>query len=172
MGPNPLEYAQNTFEAALNEAGNERRPLWRESVWRRGVAYGLKGVAVFGGLAIASGLADAYAHAIGIAIAGAVAVDGFFSNHVAMVLATRSAQAYDATIKRVRRIHQQELTPILELQRTDPGAAHSKLLDLLGRLTKQLHDDSADIEEAVRESRLGRLKSLSLDTERAAQRAH
>lgn len=164
---NPVEYAQNAFENAFREAEQARLPLRRSSIWRRFWAYGLKAIAVFGGLAIASGLVAPYAQAIGIAIAAAVAIDGLFSNHVQMLLVTKAAHAFDRLSKQARRAHQLQLTPILAIKEAEPEKSKQQLLDLLSRLTEQLQTGTTEIEMALSEGRIKALEGLNLDSERS-----
>lgn len=163
---NPLDYAQNAFDAAFREAEQARAPLQRSSSWRRRLAYGLKAIAVFGGLAIASGLVAQHAQAIGIAIAAAVAADGLFSNHVRMLLDTKAAHAFDRLAKQARRAHQLRLTPILELKEKDPEKSREQLLALLSELTGKLQSGSTEIETALSEGHIKALEGLNLDSER------
>ena len=164
---NPVEYAQNSFYAAFQEAERARAPLRRSSIWRRIWAYGLKAVAVFGGLAIASGLVAPYAQVIGIAIAAAVAVDALFSNHVRMLLVTKAAHAFDRLAKQARRAHQLRLTPILAQKEKDPEGSRDQLLALLSELTEKLHSGTTEIEAALSEGHLKALEGLNLDSERS-----
>jgi hypothetical protein len=167
MTTNAVEYAQNAFAIAFRETEQARLPLRRSSIWRRFWAYGLKAMAVFGGLTIASGLFPSYAQVIGIAIAAAVALDGLFSNHVQMLLVTKAAHAFDRIAKQARRAHQLRLAPILALKETDPEQSRQQLMALLSKLTEQLQSGTTEIEMALSEGRIKALEGLNLDSERS-----
>jgi len=167
MATDPLGFAQNAFEAAYREAEGARRPLQRSSVFRRLVAYGLKAVAVFGGLAISSGLLSPYAQLLGIAIAVAVAADGLFSNHVRMMLVTKAAQALKRLENEARRAHTRRLAPILAIKDKQPEESQHQLLALLDELTGKLHSGCADVELALDEGHIKALDTLTLDSERS-----
>ena len=167
VAPNPVEYAQNTFLSALLEAEVKRKPLHIESIIRRICAYGLKGIAVFGGIAIASGLYSKQAQYIGIAITLAVALDGFFSNYVKMMLVTKAAQAYSRLANEARRSHQLRLTPILQVIAQQPVEGNNQLVALLIELTGKLQSGCAEIENANSEGHIKALEGLSLDSERS-----
>lgn len=167
MPTNPLGFAQNAFEAAYREAEAARRPVRRSSILRRTVAYGLKAIAVFGGLAISSGLVSPYAQLIGLAIAAAVAVDGLFSNHVRMLLATKADQAYQRLVNEARRAHTLRLGPILAIKEKEPEESQRQLLSLLNELTGKLHSGCTEVELALDESHIKALDTLTLDSERS-----
>ncbi|MEJ8858415.1 hypothetical protein WKW79_27860 [Variovorax robiniae] len=169
MTTNPLEVAQNAFEAAFTEAKKARWPLQLSSFLRRLLAYGLKAIAVFGALAISSGRLSEYAQFIGIAIAVAVAIDGLFSNHVRMMLVTKAAQAYRRLTNEARRAHMLRLPSILAIKVQDSGEEESKqqLLLLLYELTAKLHSGCAEVELALDEGHFKALDTLTLDSERS-----
>jgi hypothetical protein len=167
VSSNPVEYAQNVFDEAYQYAQSERQPLRREAVRRAVIAYGLKGLAVFGGIAIASGLLQEHAQTIGLAITVAVAADGLSSNHVRMVLVAKAAEAYRQLGRQAKRDHQKALIPILEKMQKDPDSARSDLLTLLKTLTEKLHTGCEQIEKALSEKQIETLNALSLDPERS-----
>ena len=166
MSTDPLGYAQNAFDAAFQEAEKALSPVRWSSIFRRTMAFGLKAIAVFGGLAISSGLVAPYAQVIGIAIAAAVAVDGLFSNHVRMMLVTKAAQAYKRLTNEARRSHTRRLAPILAIKETQPADSQKQLLSLLDELTGKLHSGCTEVETALDEGHIKALETLSLDSER------
>lgn len=167
MPTDPLGFAQNAFDAAYKEAEAARRSVRRSSILRRVVAYGLKAIAVFGGLAISSGLLSPYAQLIGIAIAAAVAADGLFSNHVRMILVTKAAQAYQRLVNEARRVHTRRLGTILPSKEKDPEESQRQLLSLLDELTGKLHSGCTAVELALDEGHIKALDTLTLDSERS-----
>ncbi|OIO70633.1 MAG: hypothetical protein COW19_11355 [Zetaproteobacteria bacterium CG12_big_fil_rev_8_21_14_0_65_55_1124] len=158
----PLKYAQDTFADVLKEVEADRSPINRESIWRRVMAYGLKTVAVIGGIAIASGIKEDMAHYVGIAITTAVAVDGIFSNHMRMIAVTKAAQAYGRVLKQAKRLHQQGLGPILKQMEKYPEKGEQELLDLLQKLTEQIHSECTLIELALDEMQIKALDMISV----------
>lgn len=131
------------------------------------MAYGLKAIAVFGALAISSGLVSEYAQSIGLAVAAAVAVDGLFSNHVRMLLVTKAAQAYKRLANDARRTHTLRLGPILEIKETQPDNFRRQFIQLHSELTAKLHSGCAEIELALDEGHIKALDALTLDSVRS-----
>ena len=167
MTTDPLGYAQNAFEAAYTEVEKAREPVRRSSIGRQAMAYGLKAIAVFGGLAISSGLVSPYAQYIGLAIAAAVAIDGLFSNQVRMMLVTKAAQAYKRLGNDARRSHILRLGPILAIKAEQPDEFQKKFLELHADLTGKLHSGCAEVELALDEGHIKALDTLTLDSERS-----
>lgn len=167
MSSDPVEYAQDTFEDAYEEAKSDRAPILRESILRRIWAYGLKAIAVFSGIAIAAGVSEETAHILGITVAVVVALDSLFSNHERMGAVTKASQAYKSLLNEVRRRHQRELIPILKLKEADPENAKNSLLNLVSSLTEQMHSGCLSIEKALDEMNLKALSALALDREKA-----
>ena len=167
MSTNPVGFAQNAFDDAYREAEDARRPAQRSSILRRAMAYGLKAIAVFGGLAISSGLLSPYAQLIGLAIAAAVVADALFSNHVRMMLVTKAAQAYKRLANEARRTHIRRLAPILAIKEQQPDESQRQLLSLLDELTSKLHSGCSEVELALDEGHIKALDTLTLDTERS-----
>jgi hypothetical protein len=129
----PEGFAQNAFEAAYNQTIMSRKPIWRSALARQALAYSLKAIAVFGGFAIASGRMSPYAQDIGLAVTAAVIVDGFFLNHVRMLLVTEAAQAYKRLANEARGEHTLRLGPILAIKETQPDKFRQKFI--------QFHDE-------------------------------
>lgn len=166
MPTDPLGYAQNAFDAAFRETEKARSPVRWSSIFRRAMAYCLKAIAVFGGLAISTGRVAPYAQEIGIAIAAAVAIDGLFSNYVRMMLVTKAAQAYKRLVNEARRSHTRRLAPILAIKEAQPAESQQQLLALLDELTGKLHSGCTNIETALDDGHIKALETLSLDSER------
>ncbi len=164
---NTTEYAQNIFDDAYKQVEEDRKPLKLESLLRRTVAYGLKAVAVFGGLAITAGVSAKWSQIIGVAIAAAIAIDLLFSNHLRVIAVAKASQAYKRLLRQVRRTHQVELVSILEKKSHDEATAQVELNNLITRLTKQLHDECTEIEKALDEMHIKALDVLSLEADRA-----
>ena len=168
MSTNPIEYAQNTFDSAYTEAITAKKRLSIRSLLRRSIAYSLKAVAVFGGIAVASGRFSSDAQNIGIAIIVAVAIDGLFSNHIQTMLVTKAANAYDRITKQAKRAHELRLASILTVKKgKEADESKRQLMALLAELTSQLHSGCAEIEALLAEGRYKALDSLSLDSERS-----
>jgi len=166
--PNSFDYVQNIFEQTLQETESAGKAVSLRAFWRRWLAYFLKGVAVFGGIAIAAGLNKEAAHFVGIAIAVAVAIDGLFLNHTKLLAATKGASAYKYLLKDIRNEHQKKLAPILAKKADDLTAAMEKLTELNLSLKDRLDSESKTIDQALNEVDIKALNSLSLDLERKA----
>ena len=167
MTTDPLGYIQNAFETAYTEVENARKPVRRSSIGRRAMAYSLKAIAVFGALAISTGLVSSYAQNIGIAIAAAVAIDGLFSNHVRMMLVTKAAQAYKRLANDARRAHILRLGPILSIKKEQPDEFEKQFRELHTDLSEKLHSGCAEVELALDEGHIKALDTLTLDSERS-----
>jgi SMC proteins Flexible Hinge Domain len=127
------------------------------------LAFFLKGVAVFGGLAFAAGLKGPIAHVVGIAIAVAIAIDALLFNHVRLVVVTKADQAYKNLLKDTKNKHVIGLSPILKLKETGQTAkAQDQASEFLLSLKKELDKKSGEIEKALDAINIKSLESLAL----------
>ena len=160
---NEFEYVQRIFEETFEETAERKKTVHSEMVWRRGLAYGLKAIPVFGGIAIAVGVKGWLPHAIGIAIMVAVAVDGFVVNHARLITVSQADKAFKRLLKNVRNAHQVALGPILGLKKAGDPSFEAKLNELNRSLKQQLDSESDKIEQALDEMDLKALNALSLE---------
>ena len=77
---NPVQYAQDVFNAAVQE-GEARQKRYNDYAdWTKYLAYVLKGIALFGGLVVAT--IPITSTILGFIISAAVLIDQLFSNQV------------------------------------------------------------------------------------------
>lgn len=165
---NPTAYLQSVLGSEVEETKEAYKKLSREVIWRKGLAYVLKGLAVLGGLVLAAGVVPPLSQALGLAISGAVTLDFLLSNHTRLITVVTASQAYRRLLREVARTHRRELPSVLQQKQADPAGAEAKLNELNSRLVGKLHLESEKIEKALDEADLKALKNLSLDPERAA----
>ena len=164
--PESWEYVQKIFEDSWNEASARKQEIHRNVRWRKSVAYFLKGVAVFGGIAIAAGLPEQIAHGVGIAITVAVALDALVTNQVKLVTLAKADNAYKYLLRDTANEHSNKLTKIVSLKKTDAEGATDQLNELNGSLKGRIDAESKKIDLAIDETDVKALDGLSLDRER------
>ncbi|RMH26623.1 MAG: hypothetical protein D6692_08940 [Planctomycetota bacterium] len=169
-GGSATAYLQSVLGGEVAEAEEARKKVAREALWRKGLAYALKGLAVLGGLVLAAGVVPPMSQALGLAISGAVTLDFLLSNHQRLLTVVTASQAYRRLLREVARTHRRELPAVLELKSTDSSQAEKELNQLNSRLVAKLHSDCDAIETALDEADLKALKNLSLDPERGTPR--
>lgn len=157
-------YPSKLFEDSYNNAGNLWKKFSGEANRRRIAAYILKSIAVFGGLAIATGYLDNYAQVIGVIITIVVAIDGIFSNHKRLLITSKAAQALKILLKKTRLSYNQELAPIVKKKddgKTEEAAIEYDALNI--KFSSDLNAHSLSVETAVDEADLKLLESLSVE---------
>lgn len=160
---NDFEYAQKQFAESYAEVQAAKKRVHIEAIWRKGLAYLLKGIAVFGGVVIAiSGKEGTPAHVIGAAITVAIVIDGFLLNHVRLIAVTKADTAYKYLLKDIKVKHEDGLTPILTLKKTDEPKAVKQGIELNGSLKKELNSKSREIEKALDDVNFKALDNLAL----------
>lgn len=167
---NATAYLQSVLGGEFEETEQARKKLAREVLWRKSLAYVLKGLAVLGGLVLAAGVVPPMSQALGLAISGAVTLDFLLSNHQRLITVVTASQAYRRLLREVARTHRRELPSVLRQKQDNPTKAEAELNKLNSSLVEKLHTESSKIEQALDEADLKALKNLSLDPERAAPR--
>jgi hypothetical protein len=164
--PDSWEYVQKIFGDSWNQGKIRRDEIRRNVLCRKSAAYFLKGVAVFGGIAIAAGLPETVAHGVGIAITVAVALDYLVTNQVKLVTFTKAYNAYKHLLRDTANEHSTKLAQILSLKKTDPERAKEQLNKLNVSLKGRIDAESKKIELAIDETDVKALDALSLEKER------
>lgn len=164
------EFVQKIFQDSWTLAKENKEKVHRDALQRKWTAYGLKAVAVFGGIAIAAGLPETAAHLVGVAITIAISLDAMFSNHVKLVTATKADNAYKYLLRDVQNEHSTKLAPILILKKSNPTEAQRQLSELNTALKQRLDGESKTIEIAIDEADVKALTALSLDSDRQSRR--
>jgi hypothetical protein len=163
---NAFSFYQKIFDDSYNQVASTKKKIHGEALFRRGLGYLLKGIAVFGGITIAAGVPEKAAHAIGIAITVVVALDGLLSSHLRLITLTKADHAYKHLLKDTENEHGLKLAPILVLKETDENAAKAQLNELNSSLKKRLDAEAKKIEIAIDETDVKALDALSLEAER------
>ncbi len=159
-----FEFIQKIFGDKYSEVEATAGKVHSEAMFRRGLAYLLKGIAAFGGLAITAGVPKDVAHGIGIIIAVAIAVDGLFLNHMRLIAVVKADKAYKYLLRDVRDDHQVAQAPMLGI--ADENTKLSKLSDLNLSFKTRLDKESKIIDMALDEVDIKALNALSVDTEK------
>lgn len=161
----PLDFQQNRFKEQYDAAKKAAKKLGNETTKRKVTAYVLKGIAVFGGIAVAAGLRGHWSQAVGILISVAVAADGLLSNHRRLLMVTRASNAYSRLLETISHRYNQALAPILEHQETSAQKA-DKARDLgkmISSASEMLFTEKQKIDTALQEEDLKLLNSLSVE---------
>ncbi|MEO8035409.1 MAG: hypothetical protein ABI837_13315, partial [Acidobacteriota bacterium] len=107
------DYLQEQLDAQYKTTEQNAARVQRERNLRRALAYGFKTLAVIGGIIITYGVAQSTAHALGLSIAIAIAIDAIFSNHRRLLAAAAASKAYVQLLRTVRNGHQRALGKLL-----------------------------------------------------------
>ena len=160
----PVEFAQNRFAEEIQKVQGAIAKLNQGTMMRRIVAYGVKGIAVLGGVMITLGLLEEWSRYIGAAITVAVAVDYISSNHRRLLALTEAKYAYSTLLNAVDRTHTRRLADVLALkQAAGDAAARPELLKLLKELLDKLHTKENEIEALIQRADLEGLRQIAVD---------
>jgi hypothetical protein len=157
------ELAQTFLADALNEAQAAEIKYGRNATIHRVLAYGLKAVALFGGLAVATLPVDN--RIMGIIISAAVVLDQLLSNHRRLMTESVARNAVARTKRRVQTDYNARIVPIVQAnQKGLPDEAREKLIALATSSTADLRKQLDEIQTAVENSRIEFLASLNVDS--------
>jgi len=165
-GPNlkgsAADAAQKFLEEAMNDAKADKTKYERKSNVRYYIAVVLKGIALFGGLAVATLKGNQVV--LGIIISVAVAIDQLFSNHKRMMTETAAADAIDRTIRKVENNYNDQVLDVINAnEANDSAKARTLLIDLARMSAKTMRDELDRVKIAVANANLEFLSSLNLD---------
>jgi hypothetical protein len=156
------EKAQEFLDEAIKEAKEAEKGYVLRSRWRYYVAVALKGIALFGGLAVAT--LDINKVALGIVISAAVLLDQLFSNHKRMMTESVAGEAVARTIRKVQNnYNDQVLDVIKENQEGNKAVAYELLLGLARISARTVREEMDRIKEHVALANIQFLSSLNLD---------
>jgi hypothetical protein len=156
------EAAQQFLDEAMNEAEQLRVNYVKYAQLRYYLAVVLKGIALFGGLVVAT--LDVNKVALGITISGAVLLDQLFSNYNRMMTDTVAGAAVDRTMRRVRDNYNDRVLDVIKAnQHGDAAGARDLLLDLARASAKTVRQEMDRIKDAVSRANIQFLSSLNLD---------
>lgn len=168
---NSFEYVQNIFDQAYQAGEADKKKIHAEAMWRYWLAFSLKAIGIFGGIAIAAGIPQSWAQGVGITISVAVGVDSLLLNHIRLQAVSKADKAFKWLLLDVVNEHQNNLGPILQIKESgQEPEAKAKLTELNMRLKNRLDQESRKIGQALDEVDLKALDSLSLEAEQRAKR--
>ena len=126
------------------------------------LAYGLKGIALFGGLFVA--VVQSHPAIMGVVISAAVLVDQLMSNHQRLITEQVAVNAVQRTLRRIETDYNDQVLAVIEA--TSKGK-NTKAQDLLSKLaatsTKALRDELDRIHTAVEVADLQYLSALNVE---------
>lgn len=155
---------QKLFDDRLKELQDHRRRFAREAWVRRGAAYVLKAISIFGAIIVAAKLEWVDQTWLGLIIAASVGLDQLASNHARLLAIVAARYACDRLYARIAAKHSQALPSILMMRdQGQTGQAASNLSALLAKLMEELHDGQETILSAVEEADLKALNNLYVD---------
>lgn len=166
MSLRAAKYVQKQFSEKIHEIDTGRRSAERGRNRRKWLAYFLKAISIFGGIAVASGLEEQLAQKVGVAILIAAGVDIWLSNSKALMIYAQAVNSYDALRKRAERHHQTKLIPILEAVEDQDAEASKKLVAMVGGLLEMCNEELTGIEDALRDGKLETLKALEIENKK------
>ena len=171
MDPNdPVNFLQQRFDEAQQHLKRDWRIAWVYATVRRWIAYLLKAIGIFGGIAVASGLQEDKAHIVGILIAVAVGFDTLLQNYNRLIAMQEASYAYRELFYRVAREYNQKLGVVKVLQgKGDSTQARESLIELLQDMTYVVNSGQEALEKAWKDADLAALRSLSLEQSNIAR---
>lgn len=147
------------------------------SIWRRVVAYALKGTAIAAAGVVAINEWPDINRWCGVAIFAAVSVDALFSNHKRLIARVRAGYAYKFLADRIHHEHNRKkdrlLTRLRRAQESgkDTLAIKQAIDKLDDRTYGEFFEAMSDIDKSLADVDVKALEALSLDNERAAAHA-
>lgn len=161
------DFSTTVFENAYNNALAEGTKLKKEANLRRWGAYVLKGVAIFGGIAVSTGLKENIAQIVGVVIVVAIASDTLLSNHLRLVVMTEAANAYSNLFYKIAANYNNKMIKIESLRNQGKHQqAYEELVELNQEYNTLIYDNTRIIKEKVQQADLAFLKNLALDKDR------
>lgn len=156
------EAAQQFLAEALKESESAHNRFMLSYRMRFYLAVTLKGIALFGGLAVAT--LDISQVVLGVVISAAVLFDQLFSNHKKMMAEAIAADAIDRTIRKVKDNYNDQVLDVVQANSSgDAAIAHELLFKLARQSAKTIRDELNRIKIAVAEVNIQYLSSLNID---------
>jgi hypothetical protein len=143
-------YSTTFFGKEYENAVNEAKVLRREAQYRKALAYFLKGVAIFGGIALATGQEIISSKIIGVVIAIAIGIEEWTSNHDRMIFTTSAYKAYFRLLYQVAHEYNKGITKVTELRDAgDDEGAKKELTILDGKNADLLYKTTTVLKEKI-----------------------
>jgi len=160
----PVAAAQDRFDDAIKDGEKALETYKKEAKLAKSIAYTLKGIALFGGLVVAT--VPVTAVILGFIIAAAVLLDQLFSNFGRLIVYTEAAHAIERTLDRIKANHTHEIIPIIDLnlKPETQSVARRMLIALLRDSTKVIRDELARVKKAITDKDIQFLSTLNLDS--------
>ena len=150
-----LADAQGSANSAIAEYKNR-------ASWRVAIAYVIKGIALFGGLVVAT--TPLYPHILGFIISAAVLTDQLMSNQKRMITYKTAQGAVDRTQRRVGNAYNDRVVQVAQLEdEGNTAAAITLKTELANSSAKTLRDELDKIRDAVQKDDLQYLATLNVD---------
>jgi hypothetical protein len=168
------DFSTKAFEEQYVKAVNEGNELQKEAKRRRGIAYFLKGIAVAGGIALATGLPKLAAQIIGIVIAVVIATDELFANVKRLTVITTAAYAYQNLFDKIQFKYNYELQEkVIAVRDSFDGdkdennrKAYQGLVKLNQEFSALIYENTIKLKEKVQKSDLAFLASVAQDKDK------
>jgi hypothetical protein len=167
---NVIDYFQKVFDEAQKDVLWDWRVSRVFSFFHGLVAFILKAIAIFGGIAIAAGLEEKTSHIVGIMIAVAIGVDLLLQNFNRLLAIQDAKDAYKELFLRVVREHRMRLGDV-QIRRAagDEEGAKQLLVSILQELIKSMHDIQTQVEAAWKIANRAALMQLSMEQSKIAK---
>jgi hypothetical protein len=157
------DVANALLDDAQKAADSARGSYERQAKRRRWLAYALKGIALFGGLFVAT-VKVVDPTIPGVVIAAAVTLDQLMSNHRRMISDTAAANAIARTQRRVGNSYNDQVPLIVGKNNAgESKVAEEMLASLASQSAKALRDELDRIQTAVEQNDIEFLGSLNVD---------
>jgi hypothetical protein len=158
---------QELWKEAVAKLNSLVAHLQRQERVRKAFAYLLKGIVVFGGLAIALGLELPYSRIVGITMMVAVTIDGFVSNHKSLLRIAEAAAASEALREQVTTAHQMRQLECLSRRDLDQAAGNRCLHELNIEITNAINTGTEQIRVSLRNADIEQLRLLAIEHKQA-----
>lgn len=159
---NAVTLAQKFLNEAMIAAKATQSKYERSTKIRRMLAIALKAIALFGGLAVATGWVNQTV--LGVVISAAVLLDQLLSNHSRLLSEGVAANAVARTMRIAENSFNYNLVKVIEIR--DKGkqkAAAQKLIQLAQETAKTVNDELNRIHTAVEKSDIEFLSRLNIE---------
>ena len=119
---NAAEAAQRFLDEAFKDAKTAADTYGKRASRRRMLAYGLKGIALFGGLFVA--VVQSHPAIMGVVISAAVLVDQLMSNHQRLITEQVAVNAVQHTLRRIETDYNDQVLAVIEATSKEKTQRH------------------------------------------------
>ncbi len=157
-------FEQDQFEAEFNKTKDEAAKADLRFKRFVSIAYVLKAVAIFGGIAITAGLPERVAQGVGVLISIAIGLDALLSHQKRLMSSAMARISYRGLLETVMFKHTSALSRLLPTMKTDEKSFLASMAGELTKLRTELFQGRREVVEAVEKAELMALEALKLDT--------